>query len=99
MRADLRRRRITATIPAPADQAGHRARRGRRGGRPPAFDASAYKDRNTVERTFNKLKDHRAFAMRTDKRGYIYTGTTAVAAIRIWLRDPTRQSVRNTLAV
>lgn len=91
VRADLRRRRITATIPVPADQAGHRARRGRAGGGPPAFDADAYRARNTVERTFNKLKDHRAFAMRTDKRGYIYAGTTAVAAIRTWLRDLTRQ--------
>jgi transposase len=91
LRADLRRRRIRATIPVPADQVRHRLRRGRRGGRPPAFDAEAYKGRNTVERAINKLKDHRVVAMRTDKRGYIFTGTSAVAAIRIWLRDLTRQ--------
>jgi hypothetical protein len=29
--------------------------------------------------------------MRTDKRGYIFSGTIAVAAIRIWLCDLTRQ--------
>lgn len=90
LRADLRRRGIRATIPVKDDQAAHRRRRGSRGGRPPAFDAEAYKTRNVVERAFNKLKDYRAFAMRTDKRGYIYTGTTTVAAIRIWLRDLTR---------
>lgn len=91
VRADLRRRRIRATIAQPDDQAGHRRRRGRAGGRPPTFDAGAYKGRNTVERLINKMKDHRAFAMRTDKRGYIYAGTTAVAAIRVWLVDLTRQ--------
>jgi len=96
LRADLRRRHIRATIPVPADQASHRARRGSAGGRPPAFDAGAYKQRNTVERAFNKLKDHRAFAMRTDKRGYIYAGTVTVAAIRIWLRDLTRRDPPDT---
>ena len=55
------------------------------------FDAEAYKGRNTVERAINKLKEHRAVAMRTDKRGYIFTGTIAVAAIRVWLCDLTRQ--------
>ncbi|WP_420831549.1 transposase [Amycolatopsis lexingtonensis] len=35
----LRTRGIAAVIPEPADQAGHRKRRGSRGGRPPAFDA------------------------------------------------------------
>jgi hypothetical protein len=49
IRAHLRRRRITATIPEPADQIAHRVKRGRKGGRPPAFDAVAYKDRNTTE--------------------------------------------------
>jgi transposase len=39
-RAYLARRGIAATIPIPADQAAHRRRRGRAGGRPPAFDPS-----------------------------------------------------------
>jgi len=42
-RALLRERGIKATIAEPADQAGHRKNRGRAGGRPPAFDAAAYK--------------------------------------------------------
>jgi transposase len=48
-RTALRRRGIKATIPEPADQIRHRLRRGSRGGRPPAFDPIAYKQRNTVE--------------------------------------------------
>lgn len=35
----LRSRSITAVIPQPADQIGHRKRRGSSGGRPPSFDA------------------------------------------------------------
>lgn len=88
IRRHLRRRGITATIPEPADQKANRARRGRRGGRPPAFDTGRYKLRNTVERCLNKLKGHRAVATRYDKRDYVYRGTIDVASIRIWLRDP-----------
>jgi hypothetical protein len=36
----LRHRQIKATIPEPADQIGHRQRRGAAGGRPPAFDTA-----------------------------------------------------------
>ena len=76
-------------IAEPADQAGHR-RRGPAGGRPPAFDPDAYRQRNTTERAVGKLKTYRAVAMRTDKRQYMYCGTIDVASIRIWLRDLTR---------
>lgn len=38
IREHLRKRGIRAVIPVPADQRGHRLRRGSRGGRPPAFD-------------------------------------------------------------
>jgi transposase len=80
--------RNAATIPQPAGQQANRARRGSRGGRPPAFDRDAYKQRNTAERCVNKLKLHRAVATRYDKRDYLYRGTIDVASIRIWLRDP-----------
>jgi transposase len=86
----LRRRGIKATIPEPADRKAGRLRRGRKGGRPPAFDPAAYKQRNTVERAFSKLRQSRAVATRYDKRDFVYRGTVDVASIRIWLHDPAR---------
>jgi transposase len=88
IRSHLRRRHIRATIPEPVDQVRNRQARGRRGGRPPAFDPAAYRDRNCAERAFNKLKEFRAVATRFNKRDYVWRGTVDVAAIRIWLRDP-----------
>ena len=52
------------------------------------FDAGRYKERNTVERCFAKLKQFRAVATRYDKREVIYQGNVDLASIRIWLRDP-----------
>jgi transposase len=96
VRSYLRRRRIIATIPEKADQIAHRAKQGSKGGRPPAFDPIAYRDRNTTERAFNKLKAFRAVALRTDKRDYVYRGTIDVATIKIWLRDPVRHDLSDT---
>ena len=94
-RADLRRRGIKAVIPVKEDQKEHRRRRGRSAGRPPAFDAGHYKERNTVERCFGTLTQVRAVAPRYDKRGRIYQGSVDVASIRIWLRNPVHDP-RNT---
>ena len=88
IRSRLRRRRIKATIPEPADQVKNRRRHGRRGGRPRGFDAAAYKQRNVVERAFCQLRQHRAVATRYDKRDFVWRGTVDVALIRIWLRHP-----------
>jgi transposase len=91
IRSYLRRRRIKATIPQKSDQQKARLAKGAVGGRPPAFDSEAYKQRNTTERAHNRLKAFRAVAMRTDKREFVYNGTIDVASIRIWLRHPSNE--------
>jgi transposase len=88
IRAHLRARKIRAAIAQPADQVKDRLDRGSKGGRPPAFDAAAYKQRNVVERAFCHLRRHRAVATRYDKRDYVWRGTVDVASILIWLRHP-----------
>ena len=84
IREHLRRRGIRAVIPQPADQIGHRLRRGRAGGRPPGFDARGIQERNTVERCINRLKQWRGLAMRTDKLAIAYQAALHLAAILIW---------------
>jgi len=79
----------------PADQIKARLRKDCKGGRPPGLDCEAYKQRNTVERAINKLRQHRAVTTRYDKRDFAYRGTVDAAASRIWLRDPS-QDLRGT---
>ena len=85
-RKALRDKRISATIPEPNDQIGHRKRRGSRGGRPPAFDPAAYRDRNQVERGFNRRKHWRGLATRFDKLGANYQATLDLIEMLDWLR-------------
>lgn len=86
IRNHLRQRGIRAVIPQPSDQVGHRLRRGRAGGRPPAFNTEAYKQRNAVERCINRLKQWRGLAMRTDKLAIAYQAALHLASILIWAR-------------
>ena len=53
---------------------------------PPAFSHGLYKQRNEVERFFNKLKIFRAVATRYDKRDDNYLASVKLASLRIWLR-------------
>ena len=85
IRAWLRRRGIRCTIPERADQVRNRARRGSRGGRPPAFDRESYKRRNVVERCFNRLKQWRGIATRFDKRAANYRAAVVIVSLVLWL--------------
>jgi transposase len=86
IRAYLRERDITAVIPEPDDQIGHRQRRGSRGGRPPAFDAADYRNRNVIERRFCHLKQWRGLATRYDKLALVYRAAAVLNAVIAWTR-------------
>jgi transposase len=46
-----------------------------------------YRERNYVERFFNKLKQFRRIATRYDKLGTTFFAFIKIAAVRIWLRS------------
>ena len=52
----------------------------------PVFSRFLYKQRNLVERFFNKLKHFRAVATRYDQRDDNYLASVQLASIRIWLK-------------
>ncbi len=54
-------------------------------GRSVGFDAEDYKNRNVVERAFNKLKNWRGLATRYDKHALIYRRGMVLASIVLWL--------------
>jgi transposase len=74
VRRELRRRRIRAVIPTKKNE------------RPnPRFDRAAYRERNQVERLFNRLKQYRAIATRYEKLAVTYHALLLIAAILLWL--------------
>lgn len=90
-RSELRRRAIKVVIPDKRDQAAARMRCGRRGGRPPGFDAEAYKRRNFVQRFFAVAKQWRGIATRYDKLAVTYRAAVSLCAVLSWCaRDEPR---------
>ncbi len=85
-RRALRRKGIRVVIPEKSDQIAHRASKGSRGGRPPHFNPELYRDRNVVERAFNRLKGWRGIATRYDKHALTYLGGVILAATVIHFR-------------
>jgi transposase len=81
----LRRRKIAHAIPERGDQLTNRACRGRRGGRPCGFDRDGYRQRNVVERNWNKLKQWRGIATRYDKTATNYRGGILLAVLLTWI--------------
>lgn len=85
-RAWLRERRVAATIPERDDQIAHRRKKP---GRPIDFgeqQKARYRGRNVVERSFNKLKQWRGIAMRSDKTARSYRAAISLAATLIWIK-------------
>ena len=82
----MRARRIPFACPERDDQITRRTAKGTRGGRPPAFDKQLYRQRNVVERCFNRLKQFRGLATRYAKRAAYYQAELTIAAIILWLR-------------
>ncbi len=48
--------------------------------------AYIYKERNCIERFFNRIKQFRRIATRYDKLAITFVGTILVASILIWLK-------------
>lgn len=52
---------------------------------PPSCDFKSYKDRNRIERMFNRMKQFRRIATRYEKTKLSYAAFLALAAAKIWL--------------
>lgn len=52
---------------------------------PPSCDFKVYKDRNRIERMFNRLKQFRRIATRYDKTRTSFEAFLSMAAAKIWL--------------
>ncbi len=75
IRLYLHRRGIGVVIP-------RRSNESRQGVR---FDRQAYRERNRIERTINRLKQFRRIATRYEKRAENYLAMLTIAAILLWI--------------
>ncbi len=73
-RRSLQRRKITPVIPPKADFK-----------RILAYDKTLYKQRNRIERAFNKLKHFRRLANRFDRNDAHFMATVTLPATTLWL--------------
>ena len=76
---------MKVVIEEKTDQRANRKNKGSRNGRPIGLDSANYKDRNVVERAFNKLKNWHGLAAQYDKHALIYRGGMVLASIVRWL--------------
>lgn len=53
-------------------------------GQRPSENSDLYRERNLIERAFNRLKDYRRVATRFDKLRTTFEATVALIATRIW---------------
>jgi transposase len=88
-RAYLRRRGITGVIPEKSDQQANRKKKGPKGGRPVSYDPERYKQRNTVERCFQRIKTWRGLATRYDKTPESYEAGLYLRGSTMWLKSLT----------
>lgn len=51
-----------------------------------AYDEEVYKERNLVERFFNKIKHFRRIATRYEKTALSFSAMLALVGVMIWLR-------------
>lgn len=79
---------IRFTSPEKADYRARRLAKGRRGGRPPAFDPEPYDAHNVVERCSTGSSSSATSPPATAKRAAYWRSELLIAATILWLREP-----------
>ena len=85
-RAHLHRHNIKAVIPEKGDQVAHRKKKRSAGGRPVSHDATLHKERNTVGRAINELKEWRGLVTRYGRTPESCAAGLHLRGTILWLR-------------